>query len=445
MDGLFGTDGVRGIANIELTPELAFKIGRTSAEVLKNNDRQRAQKQIILGRDTRISGDMLSAAVIAGVTSTGINIIDLGIVPTPVVSYSTKEQPVIGGIMISASHNPIEDNGIKIFSADGCKLSPELELQIEDKLELNASRPTHANIGQRIKNEDLIENYINNVTSASRNNWVDLKIVLDCGQGAGYKIGPEILKRLAPKKLTVINNDGKGELINVNCGSTDTSRLAEKVIAEKADIGIALDGDADRSILVDNKGQEVDGDKIMFLSAKAMAEKNNLNANTIVATEYSNLGLDESLQDYDIEVIKVANGDRFVLEKMKAENLNLGGEKSGHIIFLDYNTSGDGILTAVQMIDIIAASNKSLNELTKEFKSWPQLLYNVKVKDKNWETNQNIKEVIKKAKSEVNPGRVFIRASGTEPVMRLMLEGKDVSKLEYWQKKIAQIIREELA
>ena len=445
MGKLFGTDGVRGVANLELTPELAFKIGEAAAGVLM--DEANGKNRIILGRDTRVSGDMLASAVIAGVSSVGVDIIDLDIVPTPVVSYLTKENDVIGGIMISASHNPIEDNGIKVFGWDGCKISENLEIRIEDMMAIPTepdARPTHNNVGQVICDNLLIAEYIENVISSVKNDLSGLKVVLDCGQGAGYKIGPEILRELGVIDLIAINDGGKGNLINVNCGSTDTSGLIEKVKETGADLGIALDGDADRVILVDNQGNIIDGDKIMYLSALSMQENGSLKKNKIVTTKYSNLGLDESLSKYGIEVLKVKNGDKYVLEGLKANDLNLGGEKSGHIIYLDYNTSGDGILTAVQVMDYVSQKNRNLVELLEEFQEWPQLLENVRVKSKDWEDNQAINEVIAEADKEVDPGRIFVRASGTEPVIRVMLEGKEIELLEKWRDKLAAVIGEEL-
>ena len=445
MGKLFGTDGVRGVANLELTPELAFKIGEAAAGVLM--DEANGKNRIILGRDTRVSGDMLASAVIAGVSSVGVDIIDLDIVPTPVVSYLTKENDVIGGIMISASHNPIEDNGIKVFGWDGCKISENLEIRIEDMMAIPTepdARPTHNNVGQVICDNLLIAEYIENVISSVKNDLSGLKVVLDCGQGAGYKIGPEILRELGVIDLIAINDGGKGNLINVNCGSTDTSGLIEKVKETGADLGIALDGDADRVILVDNQGNIIDGDKIMYLSALSMQENGSLKKNKIVTTKYSNLGLDESLSKYGIEVLKVKNGDKYVLEGLKANKLNLGGEKSGHIIYLDYNTSGDGILTAVQVMDYVSQKNRNLVELLEEFQEWPQLLENVRVKSKDWEDNQAINEVIAEADKEVDPGRIFVRASGTEPVIRVMLEGKEIELLEKWRDELAAVIGEEL-
>lgn len=446
MGKLFGTDGVRGVANLELTPELAFKIGEAAAGVLLE-ETDESESRIILGRDTRISGDMLASAVIAGVNSTGVDIINLDIVPTPAVSYLTSKNDLIGGIMISASHNPIEDNGIKVFGGDGCKISEGLERRIEDAMAVPTepgARPTHDNVGQVIYDDALIEKYIQNVMSSVKGDLSDLKVVLDCGHGAGYKIGPEILRELGVRDLITINDGGKGSLINVNCGSTDTTDLTKKVKETGADLGIALDGDADRTILVDNQNNIVDGDKIMYLSALSMQENGSLKKNKVVTTKYSNLGLDESLSKYGIEVLKVKNGDKYVLEGLKANDLNLGGEKSGHVIYLNYNTSGDGILTAVQVMDFVSQKDKSIVELLEEYQEWPQLLENVKVKRKDWEDNQIINEVIAKADNEIEPGRIFVRASGTEPVIRVMLEGKELDLLEKWRDELAAVIGEEL-
>jgi len=444
---LFGTDGVRGVANQDLTPELAFQLGKSGAYVLSqyNNSSSGNKGKVLLGRDTRLSGDMLAAALIAGINAVGVEVVDLGIVPTPAVSYLSRTRPALGGIMVSASHNPIEDNGIKFFDDRGIKISAALEEQIEENLNSGLPRPTHEQVGRKLEGEYLLESYLDQVLRSFSSDISELKIILDCGNGAAYRLAPELFKLAGVDNLQVINNSGQGELINVNCGSTDTAELKERVLTSKADIGIALDGDADRTILVDEKGQEIDGDYILYICAKHLAQRNKLADKKIVATKYSNLGLSEALKKEGVEVIYAANGDKYVLAKLQELDLSLGGEKSGHIIFRDHNVSGDGMLTALQVMEVMVNENKPLSQLAQGLEEWPQLLENVKVAQKEeLEDNKAIKSVVKEGREELTQGRIFIRASGTEPVIRLMLEGKDLALLKKWKDKIAAVIAEEL-
>lgn len=448
MGQLFGTDGVRGVANKELTGELAYKLGRAGGYYITKDYRGNNKPVMLIGKDTRISGDMLESALIAGMTSVGINVISLGIIPTPGVSYLTATMPAQGGVMISASHNPIADNGIKFFNEQGYKLADEIEEEIED-LVFNKYEeipyPTHTGIGNVEGNYELVEKYIEHLINTIEEDFMGLKIVLDCANGAAYKVAPEVLSRLGAE-LIFINNHPDGSLINVNCGSTHPEVLRERVLREGADLGIAHDGDADRVIMVDEKGNIVGGDNIMAVCALDMLKKNTLKGKTLVATGYSNLGLKEVIEEAGGKIAITANGDRYVLREMLNNGYNLGGEQSGHIIFLDYNKTGDGVLTAIQLIQIIKRNNKTLNELTSQMKPWPQRLANVRVKRKEeWQDNDIIKAVIEKTKHKLGEeGRIFVRASGTEPVVRVMLEGKNGPLLEELEDELVNVINREL-
>lgn len=447
MGKLFGTDGVRGVANQELTGEIAYKIGRAGGYYL-TGDFDGEKPVVLIGKDTRISGDMLEAALIAGLNSAGIDVIRVGIIPTPGVAYLTSEMAVQGGIMISASHNPVEDNGIKFFDKDGFKLMDNMEEDIENFIFNNYNKipsPTHEKLGITRNDYSLVDKYINYLVETVEQDFNEIKVVLDCACGAAYHVSPSVLEKLGAEVIK-INSEPDGQKINVKSGSTYPEVVKEKVLETSADLGIAHDGDADRLIMVDHKGNLVDGDKIMAVLALDLNSEKQLKGKTLVTTPYSNLGLKEVLNNNDIEVKITKNGDRYVLKEMLDNDYNLGGEKSGHIIFLDYNTTGDGILTAIQMINLIKKRNKSLYELTHYIQEWPQLLESVSVKKKKgWEDNKAIQQVIKKAEKDLkDEGRVFVRASGTEKVIRVMLEGKNREKLEYWMEKICDIIKDEL-
>ncbi len=445
---LFGTDGVRGIANHELKGELAFKLGRIGGYyIIKNIKKDKAK--IIIGKDTRLSGDMLEAALMAGLTSVGIDVYRLGVIPTPGVCYLTREKNVDGGIMISASHNPTADNGIKFFDKNGIKLSDEDELNIEDLFFNDHSSklpyPIDKKIGLIDEKYDWIDEYIKFIKNSAAEDLSSLKIVIDCANGAAYKASPDVFKALGAEVI-VINDHPNGEVINVNCGSTAPEILAEKVLELNADLGVAHDGDADRVILIDENGDIIEGDNIMAVAAYDMISEDNLKDNTIVTTKYSNLGLKESLAEADGNIVITKNGDRYVLAEMLKNGYQLGGEKSGHIIFSDYNTTGDGILTAVKIAEIMVKKNKKLSELKSVMSYWPQTLANIRVKEKDdWKNRKIIQEYINKAESEIGEdGRVFVRASGTEPLIRVMLEGRDQTLLEKWEKILIDIISQEL-
>lgn len=445
---LFGTDGVRGIANKELTGELAYKLGRAGGYYLSKDHQGEEKPLMLIGKDTRVSGDMLEAALVAGMTSAGIDVIRLGIIPTPGVAYLTGKLDVAGGVMISASHNPIADNGIKFFDKNGYKLTDEMEDEIEELIfnrydEIPA--PTHTLIGIVDSNKNLVREYIDYLVKTVEQDFSGLKIVLDCANGAAYQVAPEVLKILG-SELIVINNHPDGEKINVDCGSTHPEIIRERVLRERADLGIAHDGDADRVIVVDDQGEIIDGDKIMAICALDLLKRGKLKGRTLVTTAYSNLGLREAIESAGGKIAITANGDRYVLKEMLANSYNLGGEKSGHIIFLDYNKTGDGVLTAIQLVEIVKRTGKSLSQLASVMKPWPQRLANVEVKFKDkFKENDKIKETIVRTEERLgDDGRVFVRPSGTEPVIRVMLEGRREELLEELERELVNIIKEEL-
>ncbi|MGM0601871.1 MAG: phosphoglucosamine mutase [Bacillota bacterium] len=449
MKKLFGTDGVRGVANQELKGDLAYKLGRIGGYFLTQNYNANGRPAVIIGKDTRLSGDMLEAALMAGLTSVGVDVYRLGIIPTPGVCYLTAGKNVQGGIMISASHNPTADNGIKFFNEKGIKLSDEEELEIEsiffEKKEKELPYPVDGDIGIIDEKYDWISEYIEYLTLSAERDLKGLKVVIDCANGAAYRTAPEVFRRLGAE-VKVINNHPNGAAINVNCGSTSPELAAAEVRKINADLGIAHDGDADRVILIDEKGEIIPGDNIMAVAALNMMKKNKLNKNTVVTTRYSNLALTETLNKSGGKVVLTKNGDRYVLAEMLKNDYKLGGEKSGHIIFSEYNTTGDGILTAVKIAEIMKEENKNLSELKSVMHYWPQILDNVKVKNKNqWKDNNRINEVVTEAEKDLgDQGRVFVRASGTEPLVRVMLEGKEEEKLYKWKKRIRSVILEEL-
>lgn len=449
MGELFGTDGVRGVANEELTGELASKLGKAGGYYLTQGcNIEKNKPTMIIGKDTRISGDMLEAALVAGITSAGINVIKLGIIPTPGVAYLSDILNVEGGVMISASHNPIADNGIKFFDNNGFKLTDEMEADIEkmifDRYD-DIPSPTHTGIGIVNEGYSLINKYIKHLLSTVEEDFSGLKIVVDCANGAAYQVAPRVLEKLGAE-LLVLNDEPDGGKINVESGSTYPEVIKNEVLENNADLGIAHDGDADRLIMVDAKGEIVDGDKIMAVLALDFLEQDKLKGKTLVTTAYSNLGLKEALENNGGRMVTAQNGDRYVLKKMLENDYNLGGEKSGHIICLDYAKTGDGVLTAIQVIQIIKKTGKTLHQLAEVISLWPQRLANVEVKYKGeWEKNKKIINYINKAENDLgNRGRLFVRASGTEPVIRIMLEGKDENKLGKWEKKLTKIIGEEL-
>ena len=445
---LFGTDGVRGVANRELTGELAYKLGRAGGHYLISKSKKNERPIFFVGKDTRISGDMLEAALTAGLSSVGIKTVKLGIIPTPGVSYLTGVSRAAGGIMISASHNPIQDNGIKFFNNKGLKLTDAQEDEIEKLIFSKMDEipyPTHEGIGLAEEKNGLIDKYIEHLLNSVELDLSGLKIVLDCANGAAFYAAPRIFDELGVE-LEIINNSPDGLKINVESGSTSPEILINKVQESNADLGIANDGDADRVILVDEKGNIIDGDGIMAILSLDLLKRDLLNKKTLVTTANSNLGLKELLDKHGGKMVMARNGDRYVLKKMLENGYNLGGEKSGHIIFYDYNKTGDGILTALQIAEVMVRQDKPLSELAAVFSPWPQRLANVEVTEKEkLKGNEKIKNVVKETEDVLGErGRVFIRPSGTEPVVRIMLEGKEPDKLKKLEEDLTTVIGEEL-
>jgi len=441
---LFGTDGVRGVANKDLSPLLAFKLGRAGAKVLSE---LQERPVIVVGKDTRVSGDMLEAALTAGICSAGADVIKVGIMPTPAVAYLTRFFNADAGVVISASHNPVEYNGIKFFNRDGYKLPDDMEDEIEALLEdpnQVIQSPTGLDVG-RVLEKDGIRPYVDFIKSIADKNYNGLSIALDCANGAAYKVAPIIFEELGAK-VHVINNQADGSNINVKCGSTHPEALCQFVKEVGADIGLAFDGDADRLIAVDEKGQIVDGDHVMAICGCYMKEKGLLKNNTVVATIMSNMGLEVALKKADIKMVRTKVGDRYVLEEMLRSGYNIGGEQSGHIIFLDHNTTGDGILTAVKLINVVVNEQKALSSLREIMTVYPQVTINVSVADKSkYDNNDNIKKTIEENQTLLGgSGRIVVRPSGTEPLIRVMVEGEEQDLINKVANNIARVIEEEL-
>lgn len=445
MARLFGTDGVRGEANAELTPELAYSLGR-AATVFFGGD-QEAQPVILIGMDTRLSGPMFEAALAAGICSAGGKAVIAGVIPTPAIAYLTKHIGAQAGIVISASHNPYHDNGIKFFGANGYKLPDEVEDKLESlvrDIEAGASlyRPTGDKIGSIEYRHDLVCEYIDYVVSTVDINFEGMKIVLDCSNGASSEAMPILLDRLGAETI-VLNAEPNGTNINDGCGSTHLASLQAAVKEYGADLGIAHDGDADRCLGVDENGEVIDGDKILVMCALDMMKKDTLKDNTVVTTVMANIGFHKALKEAGarVEVTKV--GDRYVLENMLENGYTLGGEQSGHIIFSRYSTTGDGLITALQLISAVKKSGRKASELAGVMQSYPQLLLNVRVKTKDgWEENKDIAEAIRRGNEELGDnGRILVRPSGTEPLIRVMAEGPEQRQLETICHKIADVVK----
>lgn len=444
MGRLFGTDGVRGVANADLTPELAFRLGRVGAYVLTTRN---PGARIVIGKDTRISGDMLEAALVSGILSGGVDVLRLGVISTPGVAYLTKHLRADAGVMISASHNPVEDNGIKFFGGNGFKLLDDIEERIEHILatgEESLPRPTGDQVG-RVYDEPAVETYIRFLISTVDQQLDGLHIVLDCANGAASAIAPEVFRRLGAK-VTVIHAEPDGVNINVGCGSTHPHVVQRAVLAHDADIGLSFDGDADRLIAVDSTGQVVDGDFVMAICATALKAEGKLDDNKLVATVMSNLGFIKAMESQGIDVLRTAVGDRYVMERMRADKAVLGGEQSGHIIFLNHTTTGDGILTALQLVQVLVKSGKPLSQLRNVMTRYPQILENVRVSDKHgWRENERIQAALKQGEAVLgDDGRVLVRESGTEPIVRVMVEGPEEHVLRQVVSDIVQVVEAEL-
>lgn len=438
MGKLFGTDGIRGIVGEDLTHELAMKVGEAAAYVLGG----KKDLVVLVGRDTRISGQMLASALSAGFMSQGAKVIDLGVVPTPAVSYLVKKYGASMGAMISASHNPSEYNGIKLFNNEGFKLPDATENEIEKYL-LGKAVPTTTKVGTYEVSETAIEDYVNHLVDTASNIRCDLKVVVDCANGSASATAPMLFEKLGID-VTLINFEYNGYNINEKCGSTHLDVLAKQVKKLKADIGIAYDGDADRCLMIDEDGNEVDGDQIMAISTYDLKKNKKLTNNTLVGTVMSNLGLVKFCKANDIDFVATKVGDRYVLEKMLECNYIVGGEQSGHVIYKDFANTGDGELTSIQILNILSKEGKTLSELSKAMKKYPQVLLNVKVREEakgQYENDSQVTKVIKEVEKSLNgDGRVLIRASGTEALIRVMIEGLDQEDINKKAKKIADVI-----
>lgn len=444
MGKYFGTDGVRGVANSELTPELAFKIGRFGGYILtKDHNRPK----VLIGRDTRISGHMLEGALVAGLLSIGAEVMRLGVISTPGVAYLTKALGAQAGVMISASHNPVKDNGIKFFGSDGFKLSDEQELEIEELLEKEdvLPRPIGADLGQVNDYFEGGQKYLQYLKQTVDTDFSGIHVALDCANGATSSLAAHLFADLEAD-ISTMGATPNGININEGVGSTHPESLAAFLKEKGADIGLAFDGDGDRLIAVDENGQIVDGDQIMYICAKYLKEQGRLKHQTVVSTVMSNLGFYKALDAHEIKSVQTAVGDRYVVEEMKKNGYNLGGEQSGHIIFLDYNTTGDGLLTGLQLVNIMKETKKSLSQLASEMQKFPQILVNIKVQDKNKVLeNEKVQAIIHTVESEMNgDGRILVRPSGTEPLVRVMAEAPTEELCQQYVDRIAAVIKEEM-
>jgi phosphoglucosamine mutase len=441
---LFGTDGIRGKANhYPMTGEIAFEVGRAAAYVL---NKKHGLNKILIGKDTRLSGYMLESALTSGICSMGMHVVLVGPMPTPGIAFVTRSLRVDAGVVISASHNPYDDNGIKFFSSEGFKLPDSIEHRIEKAMfsqKLEKIRPEGRGIGKAYRVDDAAGRYIEYIKSTfpKGKTLEGLKVVVDSSNGSAYKITPYALNELGADVIP-INDAPDGININADCGAAHPEAMQRAVLEHKADIGIAHDGDADRTILCDEKGEIVDGDKIMAVCAMDMKKDGKLKGNTVVATVMSNIGFELFLKKSGIKVVRTKVGDRYVVEEMLKRNCNLGGEQSGHIIFLDYNSTGDGPITALQVLSAMCRREKSLSELASYIPIYPQVLVNVHVRKlKNMEDFPDITSAIKKARKKLNSGRILVRPSGTEPKIRVMVEGDNMDNITAIAEDVAEVIK----
>lgn len=449
MGKYFGTDGVRGEANVELTPEMAFKLGRFGGYVLSQHEAE--TPKVYVGRDTRISGQMLATSLISGLLSVGIEVYDLGVIATPGVAYLVKKDGASAGVMISASHNPALDNGIKFFGGDGYKLEDEKELEIEaliDAKEDTLPRPSAAGLGMLHDYIEGVRKYQAFLKTTADGDFQGYKVVLDTANGAACTSARAVFADLNAE-LTVIGEMPDGLNINVKVGSTHPEQMAQTVVETGSDLGLAFDGDADRLIAVDEKGEIVDGDKIMYIVGKYLLSQGKLAQDTLVTTVMSNLGFHLALEEAGINSVITAVGDRYVVEEMKKNNYNFGGEQSGHMIFLDYNTTGDGQLSAIQLLKVMRETGKSLSELASEVTIYPQKLVNVRVKDnaakKSAMDVPAIQKVISEMETSMNgKGRILVRPSGTEPLLRVMAEAPTHEEVDHVVDTIVAVVEEEI-
>ncbi|MDD5138867.1 MAG: phosphoglucosamine mutase [Verrucomicrobiales bacterium] len=452
---IFGTDGVRGTANIEpVTAETALKLGRAAAHVFKNLERQsrgRGKHKIVIGKDTRLSGYMLENAISSGILSMGVDVLFIGPLPTPGVAYATRSLRADAGIVITASHNPYTDNGIKFFRADGYKLDDKIEGEIENLVftgEIENVRPSADEIGKAVRIDDALGRYIEYAKASFPRGLTleGMKIVLDCGHGAAYKSSPCVLRELGAE-VTVFNNQPDGKNINENCGSMHPEAMCKKVVECGAHIGIAHDGDADRVLLCDEKGNLIDGDDIMAIAALEMLTEKSLAKDTLVATVMSNAGLEAAIKNAGGKMLRTPVGDKNVIDAMLRDGLNFGGEQSGHLIFRDYASTGDGLVAALQILRIMKAKDTPLSQLAKCWTRFPQLVTNVKVREKKpFEQLDGVNQLVADAEKELSAqgGRLLLRYSGTEPKVRLLVEGRDAAKLKTWSEKICGAIQKQI-
>ena len=447
MARLFGTDGVRGEANVTLLPEMAYRLGR--AATLYFGRESDEQPLIIIGRDTRISGEMFASALTAGICSAGGRAMLAGVIPTPAIAYLARRHKAKAGIVISASHNPFHDNGIKFFGGDGYKLPDAVEDELEaivHQLEQddNLARPSGDKIGHIEYRTDLLNQYIEFVLSTCKERFDGMSVVLDCANGAAYEVMPRVLRELGAK-VKVIHALPNGVNINDHCGSTHLESLQRAVLENHADFGIAHDGDADRCLCVDEKGQVIDGDHILVMCAQDMIKKGTLPYNTVVTTVMANIGFHKAIKAAGGRAEVTQVGDRYVLENMLKNGYKIGGEQSGHIIFTDFSTTGDGPITALQVLSSLKRSGRKASDLTNLMTTYPQLLVNVKVASKEgWEENEAIKAAIAAGEQELgSDGRILVRPSGTEPLIRVMAEGPDQAQLDTICHRIADVVKKE--
>ena len=443
---LFGTDGVRGVANKDLTAELAVDLAIAAAHILGEIGAFAGHRpKAIVGQDSRASGDFLEAAVVAGLTSAGVDVYRVGVLPTPAISYLVKESGADLGVMISASHNPMPDNGIKFFARGGDKLADSVEAQIEAHLGEPWDRPTGKDVGRIINDDSAKQKYLSHLLATINTDLAGLKVVVDCANGAASFVAPHAYEK-AGAKVTAISATPTGWNINENCGSTHLENLISEVKKTGADLGVAHDGDADRCLLIDHQGQVIDGDYILMILANALMSENKLHKKTVVGTVMSNLGFVNAMEADGVAVVKTAVGDRYVLENMLVNNYSLGGEQSGHVILREFSNTGDGLLTALQVMQVVVKSKKSLNELASKMQKYPQVLINVKdVKREKLAASNKISDYIAdQEKTLGSNGRILVRASGTESLIRVMVEAKEMQTAQKIADSLAELVRSEL-
>ena len=443
---LFGTDGIRGLANIDLTAEIALDVSVAAAHVLVESSSNKDHRPTaIVGQDSRASGEFLEAAVVAGLTSAGINVYRVGVLPTPAIAHLVAESKADLGVMISASHNPMPDNGIKLFARGGGKLDDAIEARIEARMGEDWNRPTGRGVGRAVNDESATERYLKHLLASVETPLKGLKIVVDCANGASSDVAPEAYRRAGAEVIAIFNKPD-GWNINEGCGSTHLQQLRAAVIKEGADLGIAHDGDADRCLAIDGAGYEIDGDHILTILARGFKARGKLRANTVVATVMSNLGFIHAMKESGINVVTTQVGDRYVLENIIANDYSLGGEQSGHVIMRDLANTGDGVLTALQIMQEVVRTGKTLQELAATMVRFPQVLINVKdVKKEKLQESAAISSAVKAAEDRLgDSGRVLLRASGTEALVRVMVEASSDSLAEEVARQLADIVKSEL-